>query len=278
VKRRSVGLGAVMAAVALTACGASPASTALKQTSAHLHDVHRGSLDLKMLSSLANGQDASGFEVAGPFAVAPAEGQLPTADLTYTQISGADRRATSVVLTGGQGYLVDKGQAYVLTDVQLASLRAPKGSGGDAGLAGLNLKAWAKDLKLTGPEQPFDADTVTGRVEPVAAMNDLLALAARLGNDSSRQLPRLQGADAAEFTKAVRSARLVLVTGHRDRILRSLVITFDLAASQSSRLRAALGKLANVRLTVDLTLADVNKPVHVTAPANPQPISTRPKP
>jgi hypothetical protein len=231
-----------------------------------------------MLSSLATGQDQAGFEVQGPFATARAQGQLPTARLMYSQISGAGRQATTILLTGGKGYLVDGTTAYELTDAQLTPLRAATSTGGDAGLAGLDVKGWAKDLKLTGPEQPFDVDTVTGRVDPVPAMNDLLALAAGLGNDSSAQPPQLQAADAAEFKRAVKSARIVLVTGHRDRILRSLKITFDLASGQSPRLRTALGKLANVRLTVELSLADVNRPVSLPPPSNVRPISERPKP
>jgi hypothetical protein len=273
---RPVGLvaGVALAALSFAGCGSSPAAGAVKATSAHLHDVRSGVLDLKMIGSLANGLDPSGFEVNGPFAVAAAQGRLPTAELTYTQISGVTRSGSTVILTGTAGFVVDKGVPYTLTDVQLTPLRATGSSGGNAGLAGLNVAAWAKDLKLS---QHADLDTVTGTVDPVAAMNDLLALAARLGNDASVQPPRLQGSDASDFKTAVRAARLTLTTGHRDRLLHRLQISFDLAGPPGSRLRAALGKLANVHLSVDLSLDNANRPVHVTAPTNPRPIAERPR-
>lgn len=265
----------VAVGLALAGCGQSAVTRAVATTSSNLHSVRSGTLDLKMLSSLANGADPAGFEVQGPFATARGQGQLPTARLTYAQISGSSRQATTVLLTAGNGYLVDGSTSYELTETQLAPLRAGKSTRADSGLAGLNVKAWARSLTL---RRHSDLDTVSGTVDPVPAMNDLLALAARLGNDASRQPPRLQGAEATEFKAAVSSALFVLVTGHRDRVLRSLKITFDLAANQSSRLRTVLGKLANVRLSVDLTLADVNRPVSLPTPSNVRPISERPKP
>ncbi|MBV9662803.1 MAG: hypothetical protein JOZ37_02470, partial [Actinobacteria bacterium] len=48
------------------------------------------------------------------------------------------------------------------------------------------------------------------------------------------------------------------------------------AVSEKDRLRSALGRLAGVRLSMQLAVAGPNTPVHVTAPENARPASELP--
>ena len=265
----------VATCVVLAACGSdgSPAEDALKATEDNLSDIRSGSLDMTLLASSAEGREGRGvgFEMTGRFAVAGRKGSLPVADLEYTRITGDERRSTRFMSTGTAAFVEIADQAYRLTDEQVADLRRRDTDEGNGGLDGLRLEEWIEDPRIAGASR--GADRITGTLDPIDALNDILELALALGAEDEELPRRLEGEAADRVRRAVRSTSATLVTGREDRVLRAVDVTIELSASDQERLRDALGRLAGVRLRFDLAVANPNRPVRVAAPADAQPIS-----
>jgi len=104
----------------------------------------------------------------------------------------------------------------------------------------------------------------------VAALNDLLAAARELGGV---ELAPVEGPNADQFRRAVRSATAEVLTGKDDRLLRRLAFDVDLGVQGSEQLRQILGSLAGAHVDFELTVTNPNQPVQVEAPANAVPYS-----
>ncbi|HSH62168.1 MAG TPA: hypothetical protein VK988_21470 [Acidimicrobiales bacterium] len=210
----------------------------------------------------------SGFEVRGPFAVSEDEGSLPVADLEYTRITGAERRTTRFVSTGIRAFVEVDGTVQELDADQVEPLRV-RGDEGDVGLEGLALRTWLEEPRLA-PATTVDgvaSERIDGAADPVAALNDLVALSAQFGV-SGDDLPRLDGEGAEQVRRAAQASTVDLLTGTDDRLLRHLELIIELGPSGAGEeLRTALGDLGGARLRFTLDVAAVNQPVSVDAPA-----------
>jgi hypothetical protein len=116
-------------------------------------------------------------------------------------------------------------------------------------------------------------DCIVSRLDVVNAANGLLDVARRV---TRSVLPRIEGANAKQLREGVRSSRLLVQTGKRDRLLRSLVLDADLGFRVPDILKQALGNIVGARVHFALNVARPNGPVHVTAPANALPPSAFP--
>ena len=67
-----------------------------------------------------------------------------------------------------------------------------------------------------------------------------------------------------------------MVTGKTDHFLRHLVLDVKLRSQAPVQIRQAMGRLSAVRFHFQFDLSQPNRPVHVTAPANPRPASELP--
>ena len=279
-RRRLAGL--VLVGLVGAGCGReSQGERALAATTEKLSDVRSGDLTMKLLASAAGAPAGRGvgFELAGPFAVAEQKGRLPVAQLDYTRVTGATRRTTTFISTGADAYVEIDGTTYRLAPAQVADLRATgDDEAGGGGLEGLDLDEWIDDPQVApgGAVDGVAVDRVTGEVDAVEALNDVLGLASEFGATVEGGPSRLEGDDAEQVRRAVRGTHLELLTGRSDRLLRHLRIDVSFGAEEERELARALGPLAGVRLSFELDVSRPNRRVTVKEPARARPASEIP--
>lgn len=277
VTRRIVGVavGALVLVLGAAGCGRSGGSDgALRDAGARLAAVHSGNLVMKLTAAAGtsgSGHDV-GFALAGPFELRSAKGTMPVARLTYTQLAGPKARDSVFVSTGDRAFVEVGGVDYQLTPGQTASLQQQRGS---QSLQGLHLDKWAHAPRVSdgGTADGVAVQRIDADVDFVPALNDVFGLAGQFGADQQSGTKQIQGQSADQLRKAVQSAKLVILTGKKDRLLRSLQLDVTFAAQSVAQLQSALGQLAGARLDVLLTIAGPNQPVHVDTPRAPRPIS-----
>jgi hypothetical protein len=255
------------AVVALVGCGGS-AEDAVEETATKLGELRSGDLHLTVLASprgvpLTRG---TGFVLDGPFALGR-PGRLPALDVRYTKIAGPRRGSVRLVSTGRRAFLEQPEGAYALGPAEQRRLRAAAGPpGGATGLERLHVEDWVVDPELSSGANLGGAETdrVTSAIDVVAAAN---ALVAATGGPAEA----IRGVDAERLRRAVRSSRLVLVTGSDDRLLRRLTVDLDLAADLPPVMRTQLGELGGARFRMDLSIDEPNRPVRVRAPEGARP-------
>ena len=266
-------------ALALAAgCGGEGARDVLKETTSNLARVNSGDLRLAMTATAgAEGQQRPvGFEVSGPFSAPSRPGELPVARLRRTRLAGAAVEPTTFVSTGQRAFLEVAGRAYELPEAQLRGLRAteaPEEAG--TGLQRLDLAAWARDPQVSeaGQVDGTPVQRVTGGVDVVKALGDLVAVANQLGAAPGEGLAPVDPRSAGQVERAVRSSRLEVLTGKEDRLLRRARLDVTFAATDLGALEQALGPLAGSRLSLEIDLAGLNRKVEVPPPPSPRPLS-----
>jgi hypothetical protein len=173
---------------------------------------------------------------------------------------GARRFESRFVSNGTDAFVVDNGRTIPLSDDQKRELRSGSGDGA-TGLEGLSLDDWIQAPKVApGPRVDGTAtEVVTGKLDPVPAINDLVDLAGGFGY---RDAPaKLKGDSATRVRRAVRRSSAEAVTGKRDHILRRLRMTIVFAPSQvkDTRFAQALRGLTAAELTLRLDVTNVNR-------------------
>ncbi len=269
--RPAATLFAAFLALALTACGggSSGPTGALQETSDKLGDIRSGDLTLRM--HVEGGGKQAGFELQGRFALAD-EGELPVADLDYTQIAGDKEETVRLISTGEKAFVAIGNDVYELPEKQTASLRSAGGQvSGDSGLGSLDIGGWLIQPRLSdgGEVGGAETDRIQADLDVVRAANDILALIAGL---DGRQATQLEGRNAEQLRAATKSATIEVHTGKDDRLLRRLVIEARLGADVPAKLRDQLGGLANARFTFELAIADPNEDVEVQEPEGAKPL------
>jgi hypothetical protein len=272
-------LAALVAAVGLLVAGCgddrSPAEARLADAQDGLERIESGDLTMQLLAAPAGAAEnrGVGFRLEGPFRVGEDEGDLPVADLEYTRITGGERRTTGFLSTGQRAFVELDGVYYRLDDAQVEEFRVTDdGEGG--GLEGLALEDWIENPRVTtGPRTEGVATRrITGRVDAVPALNDLLELAGAFGAGGDDAPEPLEGDSADAVRRAVKSAEVDLLVGAEDNLLRRLELVINLSVrGESAAVRRALKGLSGARLSLDLGVARANRPVTVEAPANARP-------
>ena len=271
------GLVAAAAALGLAACGDSPEEV-VGQTAARLGEIRSGDLTMRVLAAPSGEQleRGSGFLLDGEFALPRRSGELPSADVDYTTVAGAQRGTVGIVSTPRAAFVRVGGQAYELPPEREDALRgAAGGQGGTSGLERLRIDTWVREPELDdGPSVGGEeTERVRGSVDVVRAANALLAAAGETGPDGG---PAIAGADARRLERATRSTRLELVTGAEDRLLRRLVLDLDMEADVPARLRERLGAVGGARFRMELEVGAPNRPVRVRAPRDALPAEALP--
>jgi hypothetical protein len=270
VSRPATTLLAALLAFALTGCGGSSGpSGLLQETSDNLGDIRSGDLTLRLLVE-AGGKQA-GFELMGQFALAD-EGELPVAELDYTQIAGDHEETITLISTGKKAFVAMGDDVYELPERQTANLRSVGGEvSGDSGLGTLEIGGWLIEPTVSdgGEVGGAETDRIHANLDVVRAANDILALVA--GLDGSKAT-HLEGRNAEQLRAATKSATIDVYTGKDDRLLRRLVIDARLGASVPAKLRERLGDLSKARLTFELGIADPNGDVEVEEPEGAKPL------
>jgi hypothetical protein len=282
----------------LAACSGSSTKDAVGAAGASLAKIHSGTLHLKL--ALATGTDASaatvGFQMDGPFDLTPAGAPLPVADLTTVEAAAAPSKGTTRFLsTGHAAFIVVGGVAYQLTDQQLARLEPASGSPAASGsasspLAGIDLSTWVVD-PASQPATTVNGERVeriTGKVDPVAALNGIVTMATQLGNAGGTEL-LVSDADAPRVRAAATSSTFEVTTGSDDHLLRTFTATVEFAVPAASSATASssssgsgavlrqLGQLGHLTLTIELRIERPNTAVTVQPPTDIRPIDQLPK-
>jgi hypothetical protein len=255
-------LAAAAAAVLVAGCGGGgDPRDAVKQTTDNLGKVKSGEMTVRLrLDPRGVPGGNVGFDLKGPFALRGA-GKLPDGRFDYTQIAGDRKGSATLIATGGKAWVQAGGATRPLSAQQLRQLVVPAGNGRKAGLGmlGLDISRWMRDPKLS--DGPGGTDRISGSVDIVAALNDLMG-AARA--NTGEKAPAIEGDGARRLRKAVRSSSVEVVTTDKGRLLRSLKLALDFDVPAD--LRRALGGLQSTKLSLDLSIARPNSPVTVKAP------------
>lgn len=265
-------LAGVGLCLALAACSSAPADV-VSETTANLEELKSGRLELSVKATSPSGaegeQAEAGFELSGSFEL-PEEGELPIADLTYSDLGTEGSTAQGFISTGDAAYVVVGDTAYEVPAEQAAALRG--GSADGQGLFDeLQVSDWIREPELVEGEEHSgeEVDRVSGELDVVAALNDLVSTAQRFGRSD---LDAIDADEAERLENAVDRARIELLTGAEDRLLRRLSIAIEFALDESLELTEILGPLAGATFELDLEISDPNEPVEVEAPADPLPL------
>lgn len=236
-------------------------------TAANMKDIESGVLAMH-LTAEAEGDVAGvvGFELEGPFRFE--ENSLPTVEWDLTRFAGEEESTVTFISAGSEAFIEVQGQAYEVTEEQLAELG---GTGGvvEGGLEGLEIGDWVEDPSIEdgGSVGGAATDLISGRLNAVAAVNDLLAIAQQVSGDPEISL--IEGEDAEHLEQAAESSSIEIYTGKDDRILRRLLVTLALdAEGQDGPLVEGLGDFASARFVFDLEIAEPNSEVSIETPAD----------
>ena len=258
-----------LVALAVAGCGGGPsAQEVLSETAANLGKIRSGDVSLRLVVAAKGGEQA-GFELEGPLALAE-EGKLPVAEVEYTQIAGEESSTVTFLSTGERAFVEVAGETYELPAEQVEELRGGGGGTAAGGLGAVEIEDWFEDPELSdgGEVGGADTDRISARLNVVNAANDLVEIARQLGGSD---LQPLEGASAEQLERAIESARIEVFTGADDRLLRRLVIDAELRAEVPPEVEEALGTFGGARFSLDLTIADPNRPVSVQEPEDAEP-------
>jgi hypothetical protein len=233
----------------------------LSDTSRRLGDIRSGTMDLSMVGATEGGQ-RSGFRLTGPFSI-PDDESLPEADFNYTRYTGRTSETFGFIATGAEAFIEVGNQAYKLPASRANTFRGSENPS-DGPLSELDLDSWAPDYEVKpGPNR--STELITGDLDVVRALNDIFAIARNFG---AEELKELEGDEAERVQRAVKSAKLEVLTGKEDRLLRSLSMDVNLGAKAPENFGKALEGLLGVRFRLNLSIRNPNRDVNVQAPRN----------
>lgn len=251
-------------ALGLAACGGGgDARDVLAETSANMGKIRSGDLNMELRFS-AKGGERAGFILQGPFALRT--GQLPEAQLDYTQIAGPQTGTQTFILKGDTAYVRIGGTTYELPQQTADEIGSTLGTSG--GLAAIQLSSWVEDPKLEGGEEiGGDAtDRITADLNVSATVNTLMAIASQLGG--TEPLRVLSGTSSEQVEAAIDQAVIDVWTGKEDRLLRKLQVAIDFSPA-AEKVKSLIGA------TIDFTLeiSNPNEPITVEEPTEVQPFA-----
>lgn len=289
--RRGLLLSAVVAALALAACGSSSegsgssgdAQSLIKQTFAKGHPVKSGVLSVSLTLTPSGSSTLSGpigFSISGPFQ-SRGTGKLPASNFTVA-ISALGRRGElGIVSTGTGAYVTLQGTAYQLPAADFQRLEsgfAGVGSGsGQSGLAALGLdpQHWLSNPAVVGSDNVGGADTthIRSGVNVSALLADVNTFLAKASSSSgSNKIPSsIPQATQQQIAGAIKNATVDIWTGKDDKILRK--VSLNLNVPVSGRASTLAGGITSAGIGFSLQYSKINQPQTVSAPANVHPYS-----
>ena len=257
------------------------AESLLRQTFAAQRRVQSGVLTVTLAltpSSPAGGADPISISLEGPFRTI-GDHRPPAADYNISVSAGNRTTSLAVVSTGGASYLTTGSDSYQLPASSAQMLESPTAKGSttpiDLSTLGVQPQGWLVDPRVVGSDRIGGVTTtrIHAKIDAeklVADLSTLLPKASSLGLSSLvGQLPKqIPAATQRRIAAEMRDPYADIWTGSSDRILRKLILSFELPAG--ARL---LGKAAGGSRVVTLTLrySDLNRPQTIARPAKTQP-------
>lgn len=285
-------LGAVVAALALAACGSSSSDSAssgnaqglLQQTFSGKHTIHSGVLSFALSANPSGSSTLRGpfsLSLGGPFQ-SRGTGKLPESDFTIA-ISGLGRRgALGVVSTGTKGYVTLDGVGYPLPPADFqrvaSSFSGVASSGaGHSSLAGFGIDPlrWLEHPSVVGSQTIAGTDTthIRAGVNVRALLADLDTFLAKTARTAgTTKIPSsIPPATQQEIAAAIHNASVDIWTGKTDHTLRRLAL--HVMVPVSGQISTLLGGLRSAAIELSLQYSHLNQPQTITAPTNIRPYS-----
>ena len=272
-----------------SASGGSDAQAVLKQTFGPDHPIRSGRLDLSLDLRLQGLPKLNGpvvLRLSGPFQ-SNGSGTLPNFQLTLDADAGGRTFTAGAVSTGKAGYLTFEGTSFDIGP-QLydafkqgyeKAAKQSKDKSGTPSLGALGIKPleWLKDAETKGTEDVggTQTDHVTAQVDVPRFLDDLSRLlekAQGLSIQGAGAVPKaLTPEQRRDIARSVKSAKVDIWSGQDDHTLRKLALDVQLDVPQDVRSKVA--GLQSGKIAFQFTIADLNKPQKIAAPANPRPLS-----
>ncbi|MFZ1992631.1 MAG: hypothetical protein WAU75_00870 [Solirubrobacteraceae bacterium] len=289
--RRGLLLSALVAVLALAACGSSSsgsgssgnAQSLLKQTFASGHPVKSGVLGISFTLTPSGSSTLTtpiSFSVSGPFQ-SRGTGKLPQSNFTIA-ISALGRKGQlGIVSTGTSGYVTLQGAAYQLPPADFQRLESgfssvggsSQGGGGMSAL-GINPQHWLTHASVVGSDNIGGTDTthIRAGVNVSALLQDINTLLGKASSSAGTKLPNsIPAATQQKIAAAVRNAAVDVWTGKSDKVLRKLSLSLNVPVS--GRLSTLAGGMSSAGIGFSLQYSDVNQPQTISAPSDVQPYS-----
>lgn len=228
----------------------------LAATAERMDEIRSADIGLLLVAETRDGSGRVGFRLEGPLGLAES-GDLPVADLEYTQIAGDEEGGGRFLSTGEAAYVELDGTMYVLPEERSSRLHGVVDGGGP--VSELDIGDW-----LTEPTLESNGDTrvVAGQLDVAAFYEDLRQL-------TSGALPELDDEARERLRSAVSDASIEVLSGAEDDLLRRVNIHLVVGPEAPDEV-PGLAKGAEV--TFELTLDAINEPVEVETPEDAQPL------
>jgi hypothetical protein len=276
----------VLSAVLLAACGGGGEDNenpqqVLTQTFSNPTPIKSGNFDLDVKVE-ANGGDSPGsleVKLGGQFQ-SQAPGQFPQFDfdVSLRAESGSQTISGSGGLTaaGGRAFVNIQGTEYAVPQQlydrftsNYAQLQRRNGGNPQAGLLQrlhIDLARWLTDLKNEGTDDVEGQQTIhiSGRANVPQIVDDLKTIA----QDAGKSLGNVDTSQLNQLNSTIQSGDVDVNSGETDKQLRRLGLEFTLKPPAGTP-----GAPDSIDFHLQLNLADVNKPQHIQAPANAQPLT-----
>jgi hypothetical protein len=291
IRRLGPFMGAIVAVVALAACGSSSsggsgnAQSLLKQTFSGGHSVKSGVLGFGLTIKPTGSSTLSTpitLSLSGPFQ-SRGSGKLPQSDFTLG-ISALGRHGSlGVISTGSAGYVSLQGTDYQLPQADFQKLEqsfssAKSGGSQGAGLAQLGIEPlhWLTHPVVVGTETIGGATTTHIRAGVnvsalVSDLNTFLAKTAKKASAGSSIPTQIPPATGQKIAAAVKNATVDVWTGKSDATLRKL--SLNLSVPVSGQVSTELGGMTSAGIGLTLQYSKLNQPQSVPTPTGVHPYS-----
>ncbi|MDQ6751181.1 MAG: hypothetical protein M3Z33_10560 [Actinomycetota bacterium] len=269
-----------IAALALSGCGGGtkedPAKV-LDQTFSGKRTVRSGKVKVRVAVDAKGLSGVNGpvtITLTGPFE-RPAR-QLPKFDLDTTLTAGGRTLAVGAVSTGDKGFIKFQGSAYAVPDTIFAGFKQGFEQARSTS-PGIDPRKWMRHPSVEGDEEVAGEATthVSSDIDVPKLLDDrarILQKANQLGVARNRQVStNLTAAQKKAVVDTIEHPRFDVYSGKHDRILRKLTVAFAFNVPAKQQQRA--NGLKSGRVTVDVELADVNRPEPTRAPTKLKPFS-----
>jgi hypothetical protein len=286
-------MAAIVAVLALTACGSSSSSggssssaqSLLKQTFSSGHSVKSGVLGFALTVRPTGSSTLTTpitLSLGGPFQ-SRGSGKLPQSDFTISISALGRHGSVGVISTGTAGYVKLQGTNYQLPPADFQKLEqsftSAQSSGGsqNGGLAqlGINPQHWLTNPSVVGIQMVNGASTTHIRAGVdltvlIADLNTFLAKTAK--NTASSSIPsQIPPASRQKIAAAVKNATVDVWTGKTDTTLRKLAL--NLSVPVTGKVSTELGGMTSAGIGLIVQYAQLNQTQSIATPTDVHPYS-----